>query len=173
MKKIRYGVAMSLDGYIAAGPGDNYDWIVKDPEINFAEIFAQYDTLLMGRLTYEVAMTMGREAFGDMKVIVVSRTLRPVDHPGATVISELTRDWLRNLRSQQGKDIWLFGGCQLARAVLELGELDAIDVSVIPVILGGGISLIGGPVPQTKLKLTSHKIYKSGIASLKYAVLRG
>lgn len=173
MTKIRYGVAMSLDGYIA-GPEGEYDWIVQDPEINFAEIFAQFDTLLMGRHTYKVATdTMGPMAFGEKKVIVVSRTLRPADHRNATVVSEVSRDWLQNLRSQAKKDIWLFGGGQLAATVLKLGELDAIDVGVIPVILGGGIPLIGGPVPQTRLKLTSHKIYKSGIMSVKYEVPRG
>lgn len=173
MSKIRYGVAMSLDGYIA-GPHGEYDWIVQDPEMDFAEIFAQFDTLLMGRHTYKLATdTMGLTAFGKKKVIVVSRTLRPEDHSGTTVIAELKPDFLRDLRSREKKDIWLFGGGQLAATVLELGELDAIDVGLIPVILGGGIPLIGGPVPQTRLKLMSQKTYsKSGIVSLKFDVLR-
>ena len=55
MKRIRYGVAMTLDGFIA-GPNGEADWIVMDPEVNFAEIWAQFDTLLMGRRTYQAGL---------------------------------------------------------------------------------------------------------------------
>jgi len=48
MKRIRYLVAASLDGYIA-GPKGEFDWIVQDPEINFGAMFAQFDTFLVGR----------------------------------------------------------------------------------------------------------------------------
>ena len=41
---------MSLDGYIS-GPKGEADWIVRDPKVNFAEVWAQFDTLLMGRST--------------------------------------------------------------------------------------------------------------------------
>ena len=60
MRRLRYGVAMSLDGFIA-GPNGEYDWIVSDPEIDFAAMFAQYDILLMGRKTYEVASEKGKD----------------------------------------------------------------------------------------------------------------
>ena len=52
MRRVRYSVAMSLDGYIA-GPKGEYDWIVVDPEIDFHALFAGFDTVLMGRKTYE------------------------------------------------------------------------------------------------------------------------
>jgi dihydrofolate reductase len=55
MTRIRYSVAVSLDGYIA-GPNGEYDWIIPDPEVNFSELWAEFDTLLMGRPTYEVAV---------------------------------------------------------------------------------------------------------------------
>jgi len=75
MKRIRYGVAMSLDGYIA-GPNGEADWIVSDPEVNFAKIWAQFDTLLMGRRTYDAAKArLGEAALQGVKTIVVSRTL--------------------------------------------------------------------------------------------------
>ena len=81
MKRIRYGVAMSLDGYIA-GPNGEADWIVSDPEVNFAEIWAQFDTLLMGRRTYDAAKArLGETALQGVKTIVVSRTPRHTDHP--------------------------------------------------------------------------------------------
>jgi dihydrofolate reductase len=77
MKRICYRVAVSLDGYIA-GPNGEADWIVSDPEVNFAEIWAQFDTLLMGRRTYEPAASrLGEKAFQGVKVFVASRTMQP------------------------------------------------------------------------------------------------
>ena len=168
MRKIRYRVAMSLDGYIA-GPNGEYDWIVSDPEVNFAEIWAQFDTMLMGRRTYELALPkLGEAAFAHVKTIVASRTLRPVDHPKVTVVSELARDFLQAMRAKDGKDIWLMGGGLLFRAVLEMGEVDTVEVSVMPVMLGGGIPFQPPLASRSKLKLTTHKVYRSGIVSLTY-----
>jgi dihydrofolate reductase len=170
MSRIRYHVATSLDGYIA-GPNGEADWIVMDPDVNFAEIWAQFDTLLMGRRTYEAASArLGKSSMEGRKVAVVSRTLRSQDHPEITVISELNRDSIQTLRAQSRKDIWLFGGGQLFHHLLHLGEVDTVEVSIIPVMLGAGIPLLRPPALQTKLKLTSHKVYRSGRVSLAYEV---
>jgi dihydrofolate reductase len=172
MKKIRYQVAMSLDGYIA-GPKGEYDWIVQDKEVDadLTQLWTEFDTFLMGRLTFEVAIAaMGLKAFTGNTVVVVSRTLRPEDHPGVTIISELTRDSIKELRAKASKDIWLFGGGQLFRALLEMHEVDTVEVGVIPVLLGEGIPLLPPPKMQTSLKLTGQKIYDSGIVMLTYEV---
>ena len=170
MRKIRYAVAMSLDGYIA-GPKGEADWIVMDPEVNFGELWAQFDTLLMGRRTYEVAVArLGEAAFEGMKTVVVSRTMRHSDHPDITIIPEVTRDGMQKLREQSGKDIWLCGGGELFRVLLEMRQVDTVEVSIMPVLLGGGVALLAPPVQQAKLKLSGHKIYRSGIVSLIYEV---
>ncbi len=172
MKKIRYQVAMSLDGYIA-GPKGEYDWITEDKEVDadLAKLWTEFDTFLMGRLTFEVAMAgMGLKSFAGMTVVVVSRTMRAEDHPSVTIISELTRDSIQQLRAKAEKDIWLFGGGQLFRALLEMHEVDTVEVGVIPVLLGEGIPLLPPPKMQTSLKLTGQKIYGSGIAMLSYEV---
>jgi dihydrofolate reductase len=170
MKKIRYGVAMSLDGYIA-GPKGEADWIVIDPDINFAEIWAQFDTLLMGRRTYEAATArLGKGPIERKKTFVVSRTLREADHRGVTILSNLSHDQIQALRVQSSKDIWLMGGGELFRLLLEMGEVDAIEVNIVPVLLGGGIPLLPPPAHQTNLKLSSHKVYRSGRVSLTYDV---
>jgi dihydrofolate reductase len=171
MKKIRYGVAMSLDGYIGAPNGD-YDWIVHDPEINFAEIWAQFDTFIMGRKTYEPAVARVGSAFQGKRTVVVSRTLRQADHPKLTIISNLTRDHIQQLRQLSQKDIWLFGGGELFRSMLALGEVDMIDVAVIPVLLGGGVPFLPVPALKTRLKLTSHRVHASGIIRLTYELTK-
>jgi dihydrofolate reductase len=170
MKKIRYVVAMSLDGYIA-GPNGEADWIVSDPEVNFAELWAQFDTLLMGRRTYDAAVKrLGEKALQGPKVVVASRTLRAQDHPNATIISELTVERLQSQRERSKKDIWLMGGGEIFRVLLEMRQVDTVEVSTMPVLLGGGIQLLPPPPRQAKLRLTDHKIYRSGIVSLIYEV---
>ena len=170
MRKIRYGVAMSLDGYIA-GPNGEADWILIDSEFSFAELWAQFDTLLMGRRTYEAATArLGEASFEGRKTLVVSRTLRQADHPRVTILSELSRDWLKALCAQSGKDIWLMGGGKLFRLLLEMGAVDTVELSVIPILLGGGVPLLPHPAQQTKLTLSGHKIYRSGLVSLIYDV---
>ena len=177
MRRIRYGVAMSLDGFIA-GPNGEYDWIEPDPDFDFAELWAQFDTLLMGRRTYDVAVTrLGESAFQGMKVVVASRTLRAAEHPGITVLPEVTKASLQSLRAQPGepaqpeKDIWLMGGGVLFRTLIELQEVDRIELSVKPVLLGSGIPLLPPPSPRIKLKLLENKIYRSGMVRVIYAVV--
>jgi dihydrofolate reductase len=105
-----------------------------------------------------------------MKTVVVSRTLRQADHPQLTIISELTRDKIQQLRQESQKDIWLFGGGELFRSMLAMGEVDMIETAVIPVLLGGGVPFLPTPALQAKLKLSKHRIYSSGIVSLSYEV---
>ena len=80
MRRIGYSVAMSLDGYIA-GPKGEFDWIKTDPDFDFSALFKQFDTIVAGRGTFEPMAAAGRTSMPGMKTIVVSRTLRPEDHP--------------------------------------------------------------------------------------------
>jgi len=172
MRRICYSVAMSLDGYIA-GPGGESDWIVPDPEVDFAALFARFDTWLMGRRTFELTQAPGAPKMPGVAVVVVSRTLRPADHPDVTVIGgDLERE-LVQLRSQPGKDIWLFGGGTLFGRLLALGQVDTVEVSVVPVLLGDGLPLLPSQSDRTKLRLTNSKVYKkTGTVRLEYAVER-
>jgi len=164
---------MSLDGFIA-GPNGEYDWIEPDPDFDFAELWAQFDTLLMGRRTYDVAVTrLGESAFQGVKIVVASRTLRAAGHPGITVLPEVTKASLQSLRAQPGgKDIWLMGGGELFRSLLELHEVDTIELSIKPVLLGSGVPLLPGPSPHVKLKLLGNKVYRSGMVRAVYGVER-
>ena len=169
MRKVRYQVACSLDGYIA-GPDGEYDWIVMDPDIDFAALFAQFDTLLMGRRTFEAA---AGDHWAGMKTFVFSRTLRQKDHPAVTIVNENARQVIDELRAQPGKDIWLYGGGELFRGLLELGCVDTVEPAIIPIVLGGGRPFLPSPAVRRRLALTGQRVYeKSGIVLLTYDVVR-
>ena len=169
MRRVRYVVAMSLDGYIA-GPNGEADWIIMDPDIDFRALFEQFDTFLLGRRTFEGMGGAGGQQ--GAQTIVFSRTLRQQDYPNLTIVSQNPEQALADLRSKSGKDIWLFGGGSLFRSLLEARLVDAVEVSVIPVLLGEGIPLLP-PKPSSErfeLKLASSRTFKTGIVSLEYAV---
>jgi dihydrofolate reductase len=173
MRRVRYSVAMSLDGYIA-GPKGGYDWIVIDPGIDFDAMFKDCDTILIGRKSWEVTRTQngGGGAMSGMKTYVFSRSLRQRDCPDATVSSDAWKT-VAGLKAQPGKDIWLFGGGELFKSMLELGLVDAVEVGVIPVLLGGGVPMLPSPASRAKLKLVKHKVYrKTGTVGLSYEVQR-
>ena len=163
---------MSLDGFIA-GPHGEYDWIVPDPTYDFAALWDRFDTLLMGRRTYEVALTRFNpiEKMGK-KVIVVSTTLDASQHSGAAIIRDGVAEAVASIKAEAGKDVWLMGGSVLARSLLDAGLVDRVEVTVIPVMLGRGIPLV--PAGQRcQLHLEECRPYPSGVIALKYLVSMG
>jgi dihydrofolate reductase len=169
VRRIRYAVAASLDGYIAGTKGEA-DWIIMDPDIDFRALFDQFDTCLVGRRTFEMMAREGRGETPGMKTLVFSRTLRQSDYPEVTIVAEDSEATLAALRRESGKDIWLFGGGSLFRSLLDAGFVDTVELAIIPVLLGGGIPLLAPPARQKKLHLTGHKVYQTGIVSLEYTV---
>ena len=87
-----------------------------------------------------------------------------------TIPGEKTEEEVDALRAKSGKDICLFGGGSLFRSLVDARLVDTLEVAVIPVLLGGGIPLLEPPARETKLKLSGHKLYETGIVSLEYNI---
>jgi dihydrofolate reductase len=169
MPRIRYRVAMSLDGYIA-GPKGQYDWIVRDPGIDFGALFAQFDTFLVGRRTFELMTRPGSPPLpAGAKTFIFSRTLQTTK-PGTEVVPEVSPAAIARIRAQSRKDIWLFGGGELFRSLLSQSLVDSIEVAISPVLLGDGLQLLPSPAFQANLQLTGHQVCGSGTVLLEYAV---
>lgn len=169
MRQLRYNVAATLDGFIATADG-GYDWIVPDPQIDFAALFAQFDLFVMGRKTYQALRAQGdADPTLGSQVIVASRTLTHADRDGVQFIAADLPRQVAQHKTQPGKDIWLFGGSDLARTLCDAGLIDTIEVAVMPVILGSGIRLLPGE-RRVPLTLLSARPMPSGIQMLSYRV---
>lgn len=169
MRQIHYCVAMSLDGYIA-GPNDEYDWILMDPDIDFESYMGRFDTYVMGRKTFEIA---GGGPSSGNKTIVVSKTLKNGDYPDITIIRDDLENAIKELCKQPGKNIWLFGGGKLFGSLLDLGLVDVVDVSIIPILLGSGVPFLQPGSERARLRLLKSRVYeKTGTVALEYAVDR-
>ena len=173
MRLVKFSGAMSLDGYIA-GPSGEFDWIVIDPDVDLSEHMAQFDTFLIGRKTFEAMRQMGNDgqSMPGAQNIVFSRTLSPADYPEVVMSNDAVR-FVNELRTKPGKDIALFGGGELFRALLGAGLVDRVEIGLIPVLLGGGIPLLPPPAARTSLKLRKQRLYrKTGTMFLEYEIVR-
>jgi dihydrofolate reductase len=167
---VRYGVAVSLDGFIAGLEGE-YDWIVMDPAIDFAALYKQFDTALMGRKTYAMMTAQGGTgAMPGLDVVVFSTTLPPAVHKGVRITNEDPATVVASLKKQTGRDIWLFGGGELFRTLLDARLVDSVEVAVMPVLLGAGIPLLPPGAAATLVLADQKTLPKSGIVALSYTV---
>lgn len=172
-RRVRYSVAVSLDGFIAGINGE-YDWIVTDPAIDFSALYKSFDTAVMGRKTYEVVIAQGGDGrMPGLHVIVFSRTHPAAQRPGVEIVNDDPCQVVAALKAKDGRDIWLFGGGVLFRYLLDAGLVDTVEVAVMPVMLGHGIPLLPSGA-SSKLVLADHRVLpESGIVALSYSVPGG
>jgi dihydrofolate reductase len=171
VRKVTFGGANSLDNYLAR-PDHAVDWLRWGDEAAavMADFWKTIDTVLMGRKTYEVAAQSGQGGgYSGMKNYVFSRTLTEVPE-SVTLIGGDVVEFVRGLKQQEGKDICLMGGGELARPLFEAGLIDEIGFNIHPVLLGSGIPLFHPMPRQTNLELLECRPFKNGCVYVLYRV---
>lgn len=177
MRKVRFGGAISLDNFIARRDG-SFDWILHSDESGelLQEYWQKIDTKIMGRKTYDVAKQyapQGKNAKSldeGMKTYVFSRTLEPGTRDGVTFVSDDPGEFVRNLKKEEGKEICILGGGDLAKTLFEAGVIDEIGFNVHPVLLGTGIPLFHEMKHQIDLELIECRSFKNGCFYVLYRV---
>ena len=172
MRRLRYSVAASLDGFIA-DPNGGYDWIIMDESFDFASVFDEFDAFVMGRKTWDVtASAEGAPAFSaDKEVIVFSKTLKDPGRPGVRLIATPPADTVRQMKEKPGRDIWLFGGGSMFRTLVDAHLVDTIEIAVMPVLLSDGVPILAPGARLSGLKLEKCEARPgSGIVMLSYGI---
>ncbi len=177
MRKVVYSLTNSLDNFIARTDG-SADWILIGDEVmsEFPKFFASFDTVLVGRKTYDHTLLQSPETaqemsgYTAMKTYVFSRTMKESPNADVKIVSDNAGEFVRNLKNESGKDIWLMGGGILAASLLKERLVDEIGLAIQPILLGSGTPLFPDIGLQIELQLLECKTYKNGLVGLTYRV---
>lgn len=164
-------IAASLDGFIA-GPGGDLEFLkaVESPgeDYGYAKFFASVDALLMGRGTYDKVISFPEWLYGDKPVFVATRRPAAPRH-SETFVQGTPNELAEKLRAAGLRRIYLDGG-NLIRQFLEAGLVADLTLSIIPVLLGSGISLFSPGSGLHALTLEGSEGFSSGLVQLRYRV---
>ena len=171
MRKITFGGANSLDNYLAR-PDHAVDWLMWGDEAAavMAEYWTTIDTGLMGRKPYEAAVRFGQGGgYSGVKNYVFSRTMTQAPD-GVTIVRHDAVPFVRRLKEEEGRDICLMGGGDLARTFIRAGLIDEIGFNIHPVLLGSGIPVFHPMDRQVNLELKECRSFKNGCVYVVYRV---
>jgi dihydrofolate reductase len=174
MRKVIYGGACSLDGFLA-GPDGALDWLhfSKDVEAVIAKSWAAADTFLFGRKTWEgmAGQGGGGGSASGPKSYVFSRTLTELpEGSGAELVRQDAGAFVRELKNRPGKDIIVMSGGNLARSLFEAGLIDEVGLNIHPVLLGSGVPAFLDAGRRVGLELTECRAIDGGCILVTYRV---
>jgi dihydrofolate reductase len=175
MRKVVYGGACSLDGFLT-GPAGEMDWLHNSPDVQkiMAATWVAADTILFGRKTWEGAVARGGGGGGmpGVKAYVFSRTLTALPGGGADLVTSDAGAFAHALKQQPGKDIIVMSGGNFARSLLEADAIDEIGFNIHPVLLGSGVPALLDPGRRVRLELSECRVLDGGCVFVMYKVKR-
>jgi len=165
-------VATSVDGFIARTDHTFDCFPMEGAHVDdYLETLKAYDTVVMGRRTYEVGLRAGvSDPYPWMDTWVFSRTLGSSPSPRVRVVAEDPTLTVRRLEEGDGGPIYLCGGGALASSLFAAGLVDSVWVKLNPMVLGDGVPFAPGLRAQPRLTLTGTERYDSGVVLLRYDV---
>lgn len=168
MRKVILYIASSIDGFIA-GKNDDISWLFTDADYGYSAFNESIDAVLSGRKTYDISADLG-ETFPGKTVYVFTREQR-TDHNNIYFINSDIPDFVKQLKNQNGKNIWLLGGSEINTLLHNSKLIDEYIISIHPAVIGKGTPLFNMADKDT-LKLISSESFDSGLVQLKYLVIK-
>ena len=172
MRKIKLFIASSIDGYIARNDGD-LDWLTEFPnpektDYSYKSFYESVDTVLMGGRTYFTLRSMDvLFPYKDKTTYIITRN--PFDtKENIRFITENIIEEIKQLKQEEGKDIFLAGGGELTAMLLNAGLIDELIITRIPLILGSGTALFPKPIKESQWKLINNTAYSNGVVQTAY-----
>jgi dihydrofolate reductase len=175
--QIRARMSMSADGYVTTPGG--WPALTADPAFvsgeshGIREFLAGCEAALMGRTTFEPALTNERWPWPTLQVFVLA-SKRPEGTPDHVTVDDDPARLLEAIRSaNRGGDVHLVGGPRTIGTFAGLGALDRLELVVLPILLGGGMRLTPALDPGTALTFESSRALPGGSVEIAYAAGRG
>ena len=171
MRKVTYGGAVSLDGYLA-GPDEAMDWLrwSDDAAAISRDSFKGVDTILMGRKTFEFGQKVGgAPKMPGVTSYVFSCTLESVPD-GMELVSGDAAQFVRELKAKPGGDIIVMGGGELGSALIDSGLVDEIGLNIHPVLLGGGTPTFRELSRRVELELIDARAIAGGCVFVRWSL---
>lgn len=173
MRTLIYHIATSVDGFIADADGSVTGFLMEGEHADdFLRSLSAYDTVVMGRKTYEFAFLFGLKpgepAYPGLKHYIISSWLRFESNDQVVSVPTCGVERIRALKEEPGKNIWLCGGGHLAGSLLRAGLIDELILKVNPILLGDGIKLFEGGPARSCWELRETKTYTNGVVLQHY-----
>lgn len=178
MRKVILSMMVSVDGFIE-GQDPAYNWHNWDNEmaVYMMRFFKTVDTFIYGRKSYEAMIAYWPElndefasVMNQTKKMIFSRTLKDVTWNSILISSNPTEE-IQFLKKQEGKDMVLFAGADLAETFIKNGLIDEFRLIVNPVLLGSGKPLFKNLNKIYNLKLKETITFNCGNIILIYEPL--
>ena len=173
MRKLSLFIATSLDGYIAK-PNDDLSFLKlvekEGEDYGYLQFTDTIDTIIIGRRTYDyVLKEIGSSHYdnGQRDVYVITRTQRPNIGRTTFYTGSLT-DLVKQLKSENGKNIYCDGGAEVINELLKNDLIDEFIISVVPLLLGSGTRLFKDGRPEQLLEFVTVETFDTGLTQLHY-----
>ncbi|WP_128546897.1 dihydrofolate reductase family protein [Larkinella soli] len=170
MRKVKLFIATSLDFYIA-GPNGEIDWLLAEGDYGYGKFMETVDTTLMGYETYKLTESFGDFPYKDTRNFVFTRRTDRPQAPYVEFVSGEIAGFVKNLKEQSGKDLFLVGGGQINALLLEAGLIDEIRVFIHPILLGEGIPMIQPTHRRQSFRFVRSHAFENGLVELHYEKL--
>lgn len=164
-----------MNGKIAK-PDGSVDWLESipkpvDSDYGYSDFYNSVDSTIQGNNTYKQIMDWGIEfPYKGKKNYVFTTNVSLEDNENVSFISSNHINFVKKLKEQQGKDIWLIGGGKANAMLLDAGLIDELYVFVMPMVLNEGIDMFGKLLKDAKVNLISSKPYETGAVEMIYSV---